>query len=190
MLQQWNLKNYPFRSYRRWGWDGNCSNRKEVDFVGHSWFLQKDWLGVMWINYSQFYAFKYVAEDAFLSYSLKKWLNIKTYVPPHPKNDMEFFGSIPEKALRYGQETGAAVNLNPENIKAMNQALKLLVREGFKAKNLRLSNFISEDNSKDNIIEYTINYFKEFLSDFIKEFFLPRNSKRRSFAKKIVQFIK
>jgi hypothetical protein len=188
-IDSWNLKNYPFRSYRRWGWDGNCSNSKEVDFVGHSWFLKKDWLGVMWINYSQFYAFKYVAEDAFLSYSLKKWLKIKTYVPPHPKNDMELFGSIPEKALRYGQETGKAINLNPENIQAMNQALKLLVREGFKSKNLRLSNIIGENNCKVNIIEYILNYSKEYFSDLIKEYFLPINSKRRNFYLKIRQFI-
>jgi hypothetical protein len=188
-IDSWNLKNYPFRSYRRWGWDGNCSNSKEVDFVGHSWFLKKDWLGVMWINYSQFYAFKYVAEDAFLSYSLKKWLKIKTYVPPHPKNDLELFGSIPEKALRYGQETGAAVNLNPMNIKAMNQALNLLVRKGFKSKNLRLSNIIGENNCKVNIIEYILNYSKEYFSDLIKEYFLPINSKRRNFYLKIRQFI-
>ncbi len=189
-IDSWNLKNYPFRSFRRWGWDGNCNIRKEVDFVGHSWFLQRDWLGVMWINYSQFYAFKYVAEDAFLSYSLKRWLKIKTYVPPHPKNNIELFGSIPEKALKYGQEKGAAVNLNPENIKAMNQALKLLVREGFKAKKFRVTNFFNEFDSKKNISIYISNYIKEYISDFVKEYILPENSKRRNFVKKVVKVIK
>jgi Glycosyl transferase family 2 len=171
-IDSWNLKEYPYRSYRRWGWDSGCDNTKEVDFVGHSWFLEKDWLGAMWINYSQFYAFKYVAEDAFLSYSLKKWLKIKTYVPPHPKNDLDLFGSIPDKALEYGRDVDIAIGFNPQQLDSMNKALRLLVSKGMKSKYFRLSNIFCKDYSN------------------ITTKFFPKDSKRRKIAKKVVGIMK
>lgn len=169
-IDSWNLKDYPYGSHRRWGWDGSCESTKEVDFVGHSWFLEKDWLGTMWINYSLFYSFKYVAEDAFLSYSLKKWLNIKTFVPPHPKNNQELYGSIPDKALRYGQEVDVAIGFNPMQLKNMNKALRLLVSKGMKSTHFRISSIINKA--------------------YIKDKFFPENSKRKKIAKKMVQIIK
>jgi hypothetical protein len=169
-IDSWNLKNYPYRSYRRWGWDVGCDNTKEVDFVGHSWFLEKDWLGVMWINYSQFYAFKYVCEDAFLSYSLKKWLKIRTFVPPHPNKNLELYGSIPSKALEYGQDVNVAIGFNPQQLDNMNKAIRLLVSKGMKSKYFKLSNIFS--------------------ADYIIDKFLPKDTKRRNAAKKIVRIVK
>ena len=169
-IDSWNLKNYPYKSYRRWGWDGVCDNTKEVDFVGHSWFLEKDWLGAMWINYSQFYAFKYVAEDVFLSYSLNKWLKIKTYVPPHPKDDLDLYGSIPSKALEYGQEADVAIGFNPLQLDNMNKALRLLVSKGMKSKHFRSLNIFSKA--------------------YITDKFFPEDSKRRNVAKKVMRIIK
>lgn len=168
-IDSWNLKNYPYSSYRRWGWDGSCEKTKEVDFVGHSWFLEKDWLGAMWLNYSQFYAFKYVAEDAFLSYSLNKWLKIKSFVPPHPKNDLDLYGSIPQKALQYGQEVDVAIGFNPQHLDKMNVALKLLVNKGMKSNHFRLSRIIRNVNFKNK--------------------FFPPNSKRRDFVKMAIQLL-
>ncbi len=169
-IDSWNLNNYPYKSYKRWGWEGGSDFTKEVDFVGHSWFLEKDWLGVMWINYSQFYAFKYVGEDAFLSYSLKKWLNIKSFVPPHPQNNLDLYGSIPEKALKYGQEKDIAIGFNPEQLDNMNKALRLLIGKGMKARNYRLLNIIR--------------------SIYLSEKFFPKDSKRRDIIKKAVRITK
>ncbi len=169
-IDSWDLKNYPYKSYRRWGWDGVSNRTREVDFVGHSWFLEKDWLGAMWINYSRFYAFKYVAEDMFLSYALKKWLKIKTYVPPHPKNNLELYGSTPDKALEYGRDADIAIGFNPQQLDNMNQAINLLISKGMKSRHIRISNFFSE--------VYLIDKF------------FPDGSKRRNFAKKIVEILK
>ena len=169
-IDSWDLKNYPYTSYRRWGWDGVCEDTKEVDFVGHSWFLEKNWLGAMWINNSQFYAFKYVAEDAFLSYSLKKWLKIKTYVPPHPKNDLDLYGSLPDKAIEYGQQADIAIGFNPQQLENMNRALRLLVSQGMRSKYFRLSNVFSKV--------------------YLTEKFFPEDSKRRNVAKKVMQTLK
>lgn len=171
-IDAWNLSNYPYRGFRRWGWGGPCETAKEVDFVGHSWFLEKDWLGAMWINSSQYYSFKYVAEDAFLSYSLKRWLGIKTYVPPHPKNDLELYGSMPDTAEAYGQEAESAISLNPQHLERMNQAIKLLVAQGMRNSSLRLSNIFSRD--------YILSYAADNL--------IPKNSRRRKFALRILDY--
>ncbi|MBA3074296.1 MAG: glycosyltransferase family 2 protein, partial [Anaerolineae bacterium] len=169
-IDSWNLRNYPYKSYKRWGWENGCESTKEVDFVGHSWFLEKDWLGAIWINSSRFYAFKNVAEDAFLSYSLKKLLKIKTFVPPHPKNCLDLFGSIPEKARLYGEVAGVAISQNSVNFEKMNQALKALASLGMGTKLFRLSNIMSKE--------------------FVKEKFFPQGSQRWSLAKKIWLLIK
>jgi hypothetical protein len=198
-IDSWNLKNYPYKSYRRWGWDGICDSTKEVDFVGHSWFLEKDWLGTMWINSSEFYAFKYVAEDVFLSYSIKKWLRIKTYVPPHPKNDLDLYGSIPDKALKYGQDANIAISFVPQQADNMNKALRLLVSKGMKSSHFRLSNIISEvyltdklfpkDSKRRSIVKKIMLIF--ITSEvYLTDKFFPKDSKRRNIAKKVMRTLK
>lgn len=169
-IDAWDLENYPYKGYQRWGWAAPADDAKEVDFVGHSWFLEKDWLGVMWINSSEFYAFRYVSEDAFLSFSLKKWLNIKTYVPPHPKNNLDLFGSLPDKALEYGRDLDLAISFNPQQLERMNKALRLLVKQGMRSKRFKLSNILSER--------------------YLREKFFPDNSRQRLLAKKFMRMIK
>jgi len=144
-IDAWDLKLYPFSGYRRWGWDGPNSSIKEVDFVGHSWFLEKDWLGVMWINNSEFYKFKYVAEDAFLSFALKKWLKIRTFVPPHPVENLDFYGSIPKLALKYGQDKSVAIGFDNVQLNRMNQALKLLDQYGMKSYRFKIFNILNKE---------------------------------------------
>ncbi|RJP50333.1 MAG: glycosyltransferase family 2 protein [Anaerolineaceae bacterium] len=203
-IDSWNLNNYPYRSFRRWGWDGAWDNTKEVDFAGHSWFLEKDWLGALWINNSQFYAFKYVAEDVFLSYSLNKWINIKTYVPPHPKNDLDLYGSTPGKAEEYGQEPDVAISLNPRHLDNMNKAMKLLVAQGMKAGHCRLSNIFSRDYVADyiadrffpkgskrrDVLMQCINGTKRFGSTYIADKFFPMDSRRRRILTQYIKEIK
>ncbi len=144
-IDSWNFSEYPYSGYRRWGWDGPCHFAKKVDFVGHSWFLEKDWLGVMWINNSNIYSFKYVGEDMFLSYSLKKWLGIKTYVPPHPISNTELYGSIPDKALKYGQDKNIAIGYNSTQLENMNKAIKILISRGLKNRFFRKYNLINKE---------------------------------------------
>ena len=131
-IKAWNLRKYPYSGHVRIGWDAGCEKTEEVDFLGHSWFLEKDWLGAMWINNSKFFDYKYVAEDAFLSYSLRKWLGVKSFVPPHPAYNIEMYGSIPEKAIEYTQDEKSALSLDPEMTDKMNEALNSLVDLGMK----------------------------------------------------------
>lgn len=123
-----DLSKYPFDlAHRTFGWNYNppfaLNNKKtiKVDFVGHSWFLKKDYLGAMWINSNEFYALNNVAEDAYLSFALKKYLNISTFVPPHYNRD--FFSST--KGEEYGKGEDS-ISIAMPNLQKMNEALKIL----------------------------------------------------------------
>lgn len=135
-----DLAKYPFDlAHRTIGWldsppfSVRNKRTKKVDFVGHSWFLKKDYLGVMWIGSNEFYKMRSVGEDAYLSFSLKKYLNISSFVPPQDKD--EFLSSI--KGLEYGK--GAeSIHKNDENLQKMNKALKLLKSKGMREVSLNL----------------------------------------------------
>lgn len=125
------VQNYPYKSYSRIGWANPNKTTQKVNFVGHSWFLKKDWLGAMFINNNKYFKLNKVGEDAYLSLNAKKFLNINTYVPPHPKNNLDLWGSLPEQGKKYGTEEHC-ISFSAENYKLMNKALKLMHKEGLK----------------------------------------------------------
>lgn len=95
--------NSDYYSASRHGWPSLNSEIEEVDIVGHSWFFKREWLSSLWQftpDYSQLLTF---GEDIAFSCFLQK-NGIHTYVPPHPANNTELFGSIPDKAWKYGTE--------------------------------------------------------------------------------------
>jgi glycosyltransferase involved in cell wall biosynthesis len=120
---------YPFGGYYRVGWDGPYSKRAEVDFVGHSWFFRREWLDYMFDGTENFRNLKYVSEDMCLSVQCLK-RNIKTFVPPHPYRQLDFWGSMPETAKRFGKSDGS-VSLNVNNYILMNNAIKMLEEENW-----------------------------------------------------------
>lgn len=135
-----DLAKYPFYlAHRTIGWNDNppfaLNNKKtmKVDFVGHSWFLKKDYLGAMFIGANEFYQLGNVAEDAYLSFALKKYLNISTFVPPH--KDKDFFSST--KGLEYGKNENS-ISTDEANLIKMNNALKIL-KNKYKMKEVHFS---------------------------------------------------
>ena len=48
---------------------------------------------------------------------------IKTYVPPHPKNNIEMYGSDPKKAWQYGTDS-AAISMDSSNLKVFDSILR------------------------------------------------------------------
>ncbi|RDU62105.1 hypothetical protein CQA44_07640 [Helicobacter sp. MIT 14-3879] len=139
-----DLNKYPFDlAHRTIGWNNNppfaINNKKtiQVDFVGHSWFLKKDYLGAMWINSNEFYALHNVAEDAYLSFALKKYCNIDTFVPPH--KNIDFFSSV--SGLEYGKDE-ESISRNNDNLIKMNKALRLLKQKGMNEVSFNLKWFI------------------------------------------------
>lgn len=113
----------------RYGWaDINNESVKQVDIVGHCWFFERDWLSVYFKELPPV-DMTTVGEDMHFSFMLQKYLNINTFVPPHPSNDMEMWGSI--KGWQYGTEPNA-LSFNNNNIIMMDSYLKTIIKNGFK----------------------------------------------------------
>jgi len=101
----------------RVGWPNPNKEIVQVDLVGHSWFLRRSWLPELFKivpNYDDLFI---TGEDMGLSYALQK-IGINTYVPPHPPDNLELYGSNPKKALEYGTEK-VAISQNYVNFNSM-----------------------------------------------------------------------
>lgn len=115
---------YPQDRYCRVGWASPNNDVREVDFVGHSWFLETEWIKYMFEEAGFMKKYKYAAEDMSISYAALKY-GIKTFVPPHPYSDVELWGSQPEKGTILG-ESSVALSANG-NWDRMNRAVNELL---------------------------------------------------------------
>lgn len=115
----------------RVGWDNPNDTTIEVDIVGHSWFFERDWLTVFWKDSDNYAQFSKVGEDIHFSFMLQKYLGLKTYVPPHPADDISLFGSLPNRAFKLGVNE-EAISFSPDNQKFMNTYLQVCIKNGFK----------------------------------------------------------
>lgn len=137
---------YPCRNYYRIGWARPNEKTMEVDFVGHSWFLKTKWLNYMFDATEKYQQYKYAAEDMTLSFScLKK--GICTYVPPHPINNVEMWGSFPETAVGLGtsEEALSVTGNGPIMKKALNQLLK----DGWNVLYIRNKTYVKEVRKRE-----------------------------------------
>jgi hypothetical protein len=93
----------------RVGWLHGINGVEEVDIVGHAWFLKRDWLKYFvneMPNTDQDY--KICGEDIHLSYTLKKYGGINSFIPPQPasnSSNLDLSGSI--KGSLYGTDSKA-----------------------------------------------------------------------------------
>ena len=109
-------QNY-FDWHPRIGWDSANQNIEEVDLVGHSWFFRRSWLPELFKIVPDYVAMFKTGEDMGFSYALQQ-IGIKTYVPPHPANDIEMYGSRPDLARHYGTEA-VGISMNNPNFDNM-----------------------------------------------------------------------
>lgn len=119
-----------YMSHNRIGWDRPNNITEVVDIVGHSWFFRRDDLANFWRELPDIDHNVLVGEDMHFSYTLQKYANKKTYVPPHPIEDKEMWGSIPDYAWNIGCDN-AAISMNMENIRNMNDVFKNYINKGF-----------------------------------------------------------
>ena len=120
-------------NYTRIGWPNPNEELKNVDYVVHNWFFKKDWLEYFWNVESV--PFNY-GEDMNFSYQLQKY-NIKTFVPPHPLNEIEKWGSI--KGYEYGDDMVSLWVSNPDSFKSnMFNYFKFLIDNGWKLINSKI----------------------------------------------------
>lgn len=116
--------------YHRIGWDGPNETVGEADIVGHSWFFERELLTAFWRELPD-PKFDRAGEDIHFSYMLQKYMNLGTYVPPHPKDDKSLWGSQPDKAFRYGVDA-AAISIDPAGLARMNEYVMLCKNNGYK----------------------------------------------------------
>jgi hypothetical protein len=128
-----------FEPYLRYGWvdHGNNDIPVQVDLVGHSWFFKREWLSYMTRELPN-PKYNTCGEDMHFSYMLQKYANIKTYVPPHPYNNKELWGSI---RGQYGADNVSLWQTNPDTISgvpfqhAMNEYFREQRLKGWKLVN-------------------------------------------------------
>lgn len=113
------------------GWNGTRVNSvKEVDLVGHAWFFEKKFLHYLWIDEPISWE---NGEDMQLSYFAQKYGNIKTYVPPHPVDNLAIWGSNPQKGNEYGQDkSGNSIAKFSSHINERNRIVKEQIKRGWK----------------------------------------------------------
>ena len=85
------LNSERYMLHDRCGWPTMNEETEEVDLVGHAWFFKREWLQYLWREKPFTWD---NGEDIQFSYLSQKYGNIKTYCPPHPKNDLSMHGSI------------------------------------------------------------------------------------------------
>jgi hypothetical protein len=122
------VNNPVFENYIEHGWKYPNEQTQKVDIVGHAWFFERDWLSAFWREIPADDIF-FAGEDMHFSYSIQKYLGLNTYVPPHPHNDKEMWGSIPESAWSYGTDQHATSAFAAEEMK---KYLYHLISNGFK----------------------------------------------------------
>lgn len=83
-----------YMDHVRYGWANPNPNPVLVDIVGHSWFFKRDWLSAYFAELRPTTGFDFFGEDIHFSYTLQKHLGLSTYVPPHPPQDWQLWGSI------------------------------------------------------------------------------------------------
>lgn len=132
-----------YRHLKRYGWDNNNIVSTPVDIVGHSWFFKKKWVSVLLREPDKINKYINVGEDMTFSYMLQKYANIATYVPPHPRNDLSLFGSLPDKAWKYGLDGNSGSSSS-----GFDNVLNIYKKEGFNILITRQEATSSEDFKK------------------------------------------
>lgn len=121
---------YPLPdSYKAIGWCNPNEEITRVDMGCHSWFFEKGILRSFFAEMPNVFPQRY-GEDTHISYAAKKHFDINTYIPPHPKNNLDMWGSMPETATRYGEEPVAISMDNNANL-GMNHYWNFIRKMGY-----------------------------------------------------------
>ena len=112
------------------GWRNPNCELQQVDIVGHSWFFKREWLLDFWTQPRLFPSDDLVGEDIHFSFALQKRLGLNTYVPPHPENAKEFWGSMPESGRALGSSE-SGISLRPDASTKFQSVYEAYIDGGF-----------------------------------------------------------
>jgi len=103
-------KYYTWNKVERLGWCKPNENVEKVDIVGHCWFFHRDLLSVFWRDLPPTNHLPIVGEDIHFAKMIQKYTNQGVYVPPHPKDQLEMWGSTKGEPYGHSPE-GISMNL-------------------------------------------------------------------------------
>jgi hypothetical protein len=114
---------------KRYGWDGPSGDAKPVDIVGHAWFFKREWVKWLFMENLNIHRYLRNGEDNHFSHMLQKYANIPTFVPPHPSNDRDRWGSMPKTAWSLGCDGNSETGFVPN---ALNETFNNSIVGGFR----------------------------------------------------------
>jgi hypothetical protein len=124
-------RTYPApQSYKAVGWCNPNEEITRVDMGCQSWFFPKPVLRAFWAEMPAMNPMNY-GEDTHLSYVAQKYFGLNTYIPPHPKDNMKLWGSMPDTALKYGEDS-SAISWSAEANAGMNRYWNFVRDNGYK----------------------------------------------------------
>lgn len=130
-------KYYTWEKVQRVGWCKPNESVQKVDIVGHCWFFHRDMLSIFWRELPPQGYIPIVGEDIHFAKMIQKYTNQHVWVPPHPENNRELWGSV--NGFKYGvSPEGISMNLYNVNGQQMTAGQMMgfelcrAVDEGFK----------------------------------------------------------
>lgn len=122
---------YPApHSYTPVGWCAPNEETTRVDMGCHSWFFDKNVLRAYFAAMPTHFPMRF-GEDTHIAFAAKMHMGINSYVPKHPKDDTEVWGSNFDKAIKYGEEA-CAISMDPQANVGMNRYWQFVKGNGYK----------------------------------------------------------
>ena len=121
------LNKNTYNPHKKIGWNGELPEVKtEVDLVGHAWFMERSILSHLWnqppVSWDN-------GEDIQLSFFSYMNGNVKTFVPPHPKDNKDTWGST--KGTLYGNDSNASYK-HSNHSPLRDSIVSTLINNGYK----------------------------------------------------------
>lgn len=138
------LSRSSYEPYIDVGWKKPNNEIEQVDIVGHCWFFKREHLSLFWQELPELNYSKTSGEDIHFSYMLQK-NGIGTFVPPHPSDDLELWGSQPESGKKLGGSS-VGISINADSNTKFDIAYRHYIAKGF---SLVLSN---KERLKEGIV--------------------------------------
>lgn len=161
---------YPHVKY---GWNGSGGPNEvtqQVDIVGHSWFFKREWLSYFWSEMPTIENHRVSGEDVHFSYMLQK-KGLGVYVPPHPKDNSDLWGSQYDEGVKLGTDYNA-ISMNQYGVSEIESTFVKYVRNGFSLYNFR-----------KEVLDKKIMFNHNFKDDFEVIWDLIRNKKNFAFSR-------
>ncbi len=123
-----------YRPHKKYGWCNILSEDiNRVDIGCQSWFFKKKHLKFLWMEEPLTWD---NGEDIQFSYLAKKYGNINTYVPPHPQNNKDGWGSEPFLGNKYGSDNNATYRINKNHFPLRDMLCNNYIKNGWRIKRI------------------------------------------------------